>query len=104
MCCKPRCRMGRLRRHFYGVRNAGQNFELKVQSVREAAGAVRGTVTCASSRWQANSVSFLHRSDDFVIVGQRLDMNLSTLGATLLDPIDILPVLFSRAKTNGATP
>ena len=27
-------KVGRLRRHLYGVRDAGQNFELKVQEVR----------------------------------------------------------------------
>eukprot|EP00974_Lingulodinium_polyedra_P007872 749663-Lingulodinium_polyedra.AAC.1 len=58
---------GRLRRHLYGVRDAGQNFIFKVQEVGEAAGAARGVHYPCVSAVQEKRLSYVHHGDDFVI-------------------------------------
>eukprot|EP00975_Prorocentrum_lima_P064564 12898271-Prorocentrum_lima.AAC.1 len=44
-------RAGLLQRHLYGVRDAGQNFELKVRDAIEDVAARLACTTLASSTW-----------------------------------------------------
>ena len=68
-------KVGRFRRHLYGVRDAGQNFELKVQEVSERAGAKRGSAPplCVLTMVE-RGLHFLHHGDDFAIVGTRSEV------------------------------
>ena len=67
-------KVGRLRRHLYGVRDAGQNFELKVQEVSERAGAKRGVHHLCVFSMVARGLHYLHHGDDFAIVGTRSEV------------------------------
>ena len=67
-------KVGRLRRHLYGVRDAGQNFELKVQEVSERAGAKRGVHHPCVFSMVERGLHYLHHGDDFAIVGTRSEV------------------------------
>ena len=67
-------KVGRLRRHLYGVRDAGQNFELKVQEVSEGAGAKCGVHHPCVFSMVARGLHYLHHGDDFAIVGTRSEV------------------------------
>ena len=57
-----------------GVRDAGQNFELKVQEVSEGAGAKRGVHHPCVFSMVARGLHYLHHGDDFAIVGTRSEV------------------------------
>ena len=55
--------------HLYGVRDAGENFELKVQEVSERAGAKRGVHHPCVFSMVALGLHYPHHGDDSAIVG-----------------------------------
>ena len=69
-----KAKVGRLRRHLHGVRDAGQNFELKVQEVSERAGAKRGVHHPCVFSMVERGLHYLHHGDDFAIVGTRSEV------------------------------
>ena len=62
-------KVGRLRRHLYRVRDAGQNFELKVLEVSERAGAKRGVHHPCVFSMVERGLHYLHHGDDFANCG-----------------------------------
>jgi len=64
-------KVGLLRTHLYGVRDAGQNFELMVETVCVQAGCKRGQHHPCTFSHDEKEISFLHHGDDFVIAAPR---------------------------------
>ena len=56
------------------MRDAGQNFELKVQEVSERAGAKRGVHHPCVFSMVERGLHYLHHGDDFAIVGTRSEV------------------------------
>ncbi len=54
-----------------GVRDAGQNFELKVFDIGIGCGCERGLSNPCAYRHREWEVSFFHHGDDFVVQGKR---------------------------------
>ena len=71
MWTKEKNKVGLLRTHLYGVRDAGQNFELMVEAVCVEAGCKRGLHHPCTFSHAEREASFLHHGDDFVIAAPR---------------------------------
>ena len=64
-------KVGRLKKCLYGVRDAGQNFEMRVCEVSEEAGSTRGMHNPCVFNNVERAVSYLHHGGDFILGGRR---------------------------------